>query len=292
MLFAAMHNANNDENKWNSNHKASLENALQNGFRAFYLDVCICLGQVVFCHGNCVWAGRQDPVEIFENVVQFLDNNPSELIIFNFQISHNKPSPQQLWDVMKQINGIQEKSYVHNGGVWPQVGKLLKDGKQIISLKHNGDNCLNTNNAGCTPYIQEFFKYTLGTKYDFNNIAEIENIEYSCVGERGTYYQKRFYAINSFVTNDFPGPSFESAATLNQESFVNKRISDCEGLMGKKANFYAVDFWQQGNVPKVVQSINAARGEAKLSNTRSSASLFSISQIVTLSILILSVALY
>ena len=33
--------------------------------------------------------------------------------------------------------------------------------------------------------------------------------------------------------------------------------------MNRDANFYAVDFWQQGNVPNVVRHINAARGQAK-----------------------------
>ena len=40
LFFTAMHNANNDENKLNINHKAPLEEALEAGFRAFYLDVC------------------------------------------------------------------------------------------------------------------------------------------------------------------------------------------------------------------------------------------------------------
>lgn len=90
LFFAAMHNANSDEDKWNSNHEAPLEEALAAGFRAFYLDVCICDGKVVFCHGTCFWAGTQDPTEVFQNIVDFLDNNPSELVIFNFEMSFGK----------------------------------------------------------------------------------------------------------------------------------------------------------------------------------------------------------
>ncbi len=263
MLFAAMHNANNDESHWNSNHQAPLEGALEKGFRAFYLDVCICNNKLVFCHSRCLWAGTQDPVEVFENIITFLKANPSELVIFNFEMAHGDPTPSQLWDVMQGVQGMKLRSYIHSGGAWPEIGTLLQNHKQIISLKHNGINCLNTNNAGCTPYIQEFFKYTLGTKYHFHDISEIEDVRYSCVGERGTYYEKRFYAINGFVTNNFPGPSLESAKTLNQKKFVKKRISNCQGLMNKNANFYAVDFWQQGNVPLAVKHINAARGKTK-----------------------------
>ena len=264
LFFAAMHNANSDENHWNSNHEAPLEEALEAGFRAFYLDVCICKGEIVFCHGTCFWVGTQDPTEVFENVVQFLDNNPSEIVIFNFEISHGSPTPIQLWNVMKNVNGLEEKSYVHGGGNWPKLKNLLQDGKQIISLKHNGGNCLDTRYSGCTPYIQEFFKYTVGTKYHFEKISEIQNVQNSCVGERGTAYQKRFYAINNFVTNSFPGPTEDAAIVLNEKSFVEKRIADCESVMGRDANFVAVDFWQNGELPKIAKKINNDRGAAKL----------------------------
>lgn len=260
LFFAAMHNANNDEDKWNSNHEAPLEKAIEAGFRAFYLDVCLCNGKIVFCHGNCVWAGQQDPVEIFTNIVTFLNSNPSELVIFNFEMSYGSPTPQQLWDVMKQVSGVMNKSYLHNGGKWPMIKDVLQQGKQIISFKHNGNNCLDTSNSGCTPYIQEFFKYTVGTKYDFNSIDEIENVKYSCVGERGTQYKQEFYAINNFVTLDFPGPSESHSEIINKDSFVKNRISDCERVMNRKANFFAVDFWQHGSIPRVAKAINIERG--------------------------------
>ena len=170
IFFAAMHNANNDENHWNSNHKAPLEEALEAGFRAFYLDVCICHGEVVFCHGNCYWAGEQDPVETISNIVSFLKENPTELIIFNFEMSHGNPTPLQLVSLLHKVNGFKSRTYVHRGGYWPTLGSLLQDGKQIISFKHNGINCVSTSNSGCTPYIQEFFKFTVGTRYDFDNI--------------------------------------------------------------------------------------------------------------------------
>ena len=62
---------------------------------------------------------------------------------------------------------------------------------------------------------------SVGTKWEFDNVSEIENTQKSCVGKRGTTYQKRFYAINSFVT---PGicPSQTAFAKLNEESVVKK----------------------------------------------------------------------
>ncbi len=209
-------------------------------------------------------AGEQDPTELFEHILDFLDTHPSELLVFNFEMSHGDPTPLQLWNVMENVNGLKNKSYVHGGGDWPTVGKLLQSGKQIISLKHNGNNCVNTANSGCTPYIQEFFKYTIGTEYDFDSVEDIENSDQSCIGKRGTYYQKKFYAINNFVTNNFPGPSEAAAKVLNEGSFVANRISDCEKVTNRMANFLAVDFWQHGDVPKVAKQINNQRGHEKM----------------------------
>ncbi len=187
------------------------------------------------------------------------------MVIFNFEISYGDPTPLQLWQLMNQVNGLRTKSYVHDGrSYWPTLGKLLSEGKQIISFKHNGSSCLSTSNSGCTPYIQEFFKYTLGTDYAFDSIGDIENTKKSCAGYRGTYYQKQFYAINNFVTNNFPGPSEKAAKILNEESFVMQRISDCESISNRKANFLAVDFWQHGDVPKVAKQINDKRGTEKM----------------------------
>ena len=168
-----------------------------------------------------------------------------------------------LWNVMKAVDGFEAKTYVHSGsGNWPTLGNLLKDGKQIISLKHNGDNCLNTSNGGCTSYIQEWFKYTVGTRYTFRTVNEIEDTDYSCVGFRGTAYQQKFYAINNFVTLDaLPGPSETASQYINQDAFVEQRISDCEKKMGKKANFLAVDFWQHGDIPAIAKKINKERAD-------------------------------
>jgi hypothetical protein len=262
MFFAAMHNANNDDNKWNSNHKEPLEEALNEGFRAFYLDVCICRGKVVFCHGNCFYAGQQDPTEVFTNVNRFLTNNPSELVIFNFEMSFGTPTPMDIWNLMVKVNGLKAKSYIHDGGRWPKVKDLLDDGKQIISFKHNGGNCLNTSSNGCTPYIQEFFKYTVGTNYDFNSIAEIENAQESCIGHRGIIYNREFFAINNFVTSGIR-PHENHSEELNKYSFAKKRIKTCEKIMEMKANFLAVDFWHHGHVPHIAREINTERGETK-----------------------------
>lgn len=188
-------------------------------------------------------------------------------------MAHGDPTPLQLWNVMKQVDGLKSKSYVHDGGYWPTLGYLLQNGKQIISLKHNGNNCVNTANSGCTPYIQEFFKYTIGTNYAFDSIEDIEDISQSCKGMRGTYYKQQFYAINNFVTNNFPGPSEDAAKILNNETFVAKRISDCEMITSRKANFLAVDFWQHGDVPKVAKQINDQRGNEKMGNVGSAVSL-------------------
>mmetsp|Transcript_1746 Transcript_1746/g.2310 ORF Transcript_1746/g.2310 Transcript_1746/m.2310 type:complete len:418 (+) Transcript_1746:63-1316(+) len=259
LLFAAVHNANADG--FFGNNNAPLEDAVEAGYRALYLDVCECDGALSFCHGNCN-LGRRDPTEVFTNIVSFLQDNPTELIIFNFQISYGNPTPLQLWNLMDTVDGLKEMSYKHNSGNWPTIGSLLESGKQIISFKHNGINCYNTGAAGCTPFIQEFFDYTIGTDWDFGSVSQINDYEDSCEGIRGTTNKKQFYAINHFVTT-FLGPSEGAADTLNQRNSLEARISNCEIETNREPNFVAIDFWQKGDLLEVAQDVNTERAASR-----------------------------
>ncbi len=263
MLFATLHNANhNSQYVTFSNHKAPLEEALEAGYRAFFLDVCKCNNdddsdlEVVFCHSYC-GVGRRDPVTVFTNIVSWLENNPTELIIFNFEVSKGYPYPSEIWSLMKSISGIQSRTYVHSGGQWPTMGSLLSSGYQIIAFYHNGPQC--PNNTGCTSYIQEFFDYTMETDYAFEDVEAVETLPESCTPTRGRYSTKDFYSINNFVTSKF-GPSYSAAKELNELTFVEQRLYDCHKITGAMPNFINIDYWQQGDVPRATQEVNAFRG--------------------------------
>ena len=100
----------------------------------------------------------------------------------------------------------------------------------------------------------------MGTNWDFDSVSEISNYAESCAIRRGSS-GSNFYSVNNFVTGTF-GPNASASETVNEESYLKKRISDCESTMNSKPNFINVDYWQKGDLVKVTMEENAARALA------------------------------
>jgi len=257
LMFATMHHANHNENP-GRHHILSLENAIEAGYRALHLGVCICdLGGeegmgLVFCHSLCK-IGRRDPVEVLNNVVSFLQENPTELIIIKFELFTGEPTVDEIWKIMKTIDGLEDRVYSHNGTdiKWPSVGSLLSQGIQIVAFQENGVS---------TEHIYNYENYAMETVDDFIDVNSIQN--HHCNIASGKDNIRNFFALNHYVKGIF-GRDQVSAMEINQEEFLLKRISDCETETGFNVNFVFVDFWHYGNLPKVTQIINTMRSNAK-----------------------------
>ena len=261
IMWATVHNANHDD-VFIPNNEAPLEQALEAGYRGLFLDVCLCNDEtgnlnLQFCHTMCN-IGKRDPIEVFTNIRTFLTSNPSEVIFINFEISSGKPSPALIWNTVVKA-GLKEMSYIHTKNNFPTMRSLVKNGRQLILSKHNGKDCTDPTIKGCKRRIVEYFNYVAETDYAFNNVEAIEDSMNSCLVTRGLEGTKQFYAINNFVTSSILGPSKSSADIVNEQSFLEKRIKDCQSVTGMEANIIAVDFWQRGDLPKVVQETNIAR---------------------------------
>ena len=55
--------------------------------------------------------GDRNSVQVFENIHSFLDDNPTEVVIINVQISVGDPTPQELWDEMMSANIMKGRVY-------------------------------------------------------------------------------------------------------------------------------------------------------------------------------------
>jgi hypothetical protein len=64
-----------------------------------------------------------------QNVNTFLDNNPTEVIVFIYQVNSAVDQPVDLnafYSQMAQVDGLLDKLYVHPGAnaTWPTLGEL------------------------------------------------------------------------------------------------------------------------------------------------------------------------
>ncbi len=261
IMWATVHNANHDD-LLVSNNEAPLEEALDAGYRGLMIDVCLCNDGngnfvVEFCHLLC-GIGKRDPTEVFTNIEAFLTRNPTEVVMINFEMSHGAPTGSMLWALADAVPGLRQKTYIHRQGRIPIMRNLLASGRQLILFKHNGNNCNEENAVGCTPRIAEYFNTVVENNYSFKDVDAIRDSASSCWPIRGTEGRKDFYSVNNFVTTTL-GPSKLAANIINQEAFLKQRIVDCQAVTGYEPNIMAVDFWQRGDLPKVVQEVNILR---------------------------------
>lgn len=263
LLFAASHNAMSSLEGGDPilyNHLLELEPSLDAGYRALLLDVCVCGGELVLCHGLC-GVGRRNMTEVFTSVVTFLDDHPTELIILIFQISVGTAEITALYDVMQGVSGFVDYLYVKDDTTtpWPRMRNLIQDNTRIIAFHHDGSDCSNNE---CPAGLHYYFDYAVETPFEFNNPTEIAEYTTSCQFDRGVQGNQDFFGINHFVTP----PAESSGAVLNTESSLTNRLTACFALTGRTPSFIAVDFWSLGVLPEFVQTTNAAATASNIDN--------------------------
>lgn len=263
VMYATLHNAMatfEDGFLFGPNHQSSLEGALEAGYRGLNLDICNCGGEIVFCHGICA-LGPRDVVDVMFNVNQFLDKNPTETIIFIYQVDDDvdqKVDLNQFYDQMLLVDGLVQKLYVHNGPdtAWPTLRQLTNPAfnKRIIMFHYNGPDC-NADPAACPLGLHQYYNYASDNDWEHLNIESIENRLNSCELKKNGINSKTFVGLNNFVSP----PTRAIAEKLNEYSAATSYVNTCAGLLETHINFLLVDFWSEGDLPRFTQDHNAAR---------------------------------
>lgn len=269
VLFGMLHNAHHTE-ELRSNHDAPFEEALNAGYRGINMDICLCdtfLGsgvqELIFCHGFC-GIGEQDIEDVFTKLDTFLDDNPNEVIVFNLEVALNKPSLVAFWQKIKGIGNIKQRSYNHDETAgWPTMQKLIDDDKRLLLFHHNGPDCSVPGTDDCPARIAYWFQYVYETDYSFDSVEAVEDFGNSCAATRGVDSTRDFYHINNFISS-LIGPSESGADVINEKSFLETRVDNCEQKTGLQTSFLSIDFWQRGDLLEVVHEENKSRTGRRL----------------------------
>jgi len=258
MLFGMVHNAMSSEEGgffFGYNHKLPLERALVAGYRALNLDVCVCEGALQFCHNICNY-GERYPRDVFGNVAQFLDDDPSEVVVLLFQASSGRESLvwNELHREMAAAAGLADRIYAHQRGTrWPTMGELVDSDRRVIVFYFNGGTC---DDGGCPPGFHPFYNYAAETQYQSSSLDDLRDYEYSCEITRGpkedAAFGPDFLVVNNFVTP----PDFDAAAITNSRAFLAERLTNCANRAQMRPNFVYLDFWSQGVTAQLVQYTN------------------------------------
>ena len=281
ILFATMHNANSVAGSVLvfPNHNKDLVTALQAGIRGLNMDIGICDGEVVLVHGLCL-AGFSELVPAFTNIVQFLVDNPNEVVIMPIQINDDDDDDDTgggvvidlatLYSTLQQdvvvgTTSMADLLYAHPGPEtttttttttttpWPTLGELIDNNKRILFFRYNSaQNCVNT---VCPTGFHDWFAYAVETAFEFDTVADIiDDTTRSCQITRGSAGTRDFFGINMFAQI----ASEEISAQLNTREVLLQHLETCSALNGNmRPNLLLVDFWDTGDVVETVQEYNA-----------------------------------
>lgn len=264
VLFASVHNAmatRADGFFLAPNHRLSLEEALEFGYRAINLDIGVCDGKLALIHGRCL-LGERDPIEVFEHLSTFLRDNPNEVIVLSLEIVNNNPEfPVSLSDVSIAMGNLTQQLYLLEDDTrpeWPTLQQMIDINRRLLLFHYNGPFCKDLGEGWCPTGFYDYFRYVADTQFEYESIEDFANATYACEPGRGANGFGSFYGLHLYMKI----PDADESQLLNDMAFVEEHVDQCETYRnGTLANFVYVDFWEQGDLVEVVQMENIQRAK-------------------------------
>jgi hypothetical protein len=199
------------------------------------------LASVLLCHGSCK-LGASDFGSALEEIRTFLEANPREVLVLMIQDEISAADT----DAVVEEHGLGPYLYTHPPGApWPTLRELIDSNKRLLVMAEN---------QGPPPdWYLNAWTVTEETPYTF-----VFKEDFSCTPNRGET-GKPFFLLNHWIQRI--APNRVDAAIVNDYDFLLARAQQCAAERGKVPNFVAVNFYGQGDLFRVVDTLNGV-GEA------------------------------
>lgn len=189
------------------------------------------------CHGFCE-LGAYELEPTLREIHDFLIQNPEEVLLI---IVEDYVEPKDLASAFER-SGLAD--LVYRGSAyprWPTLGGLIASGQRVVVFTESG-------RLG-VPWLRPAFKNFQETPYTFHRPEE-----FSCRPNRGGT-EGRLFLVNHWI-DMAPAPKPSNAAIVNAYDFFLKRVRECAHMRGQLPNVVAVDFYQTGDLLRVVDELN------------------------------------
>lgn len=192
------------------------------------------------CHQFCGlgWTNLEDSLK---EIRVWLEENPREVL---FVIIQDEISPEDTVQAGRSAE-LEGLIYTHSEGEpWPTLGQLIDSNERLIVMAEN---------EGPPP---EWYTYawetTEETPYTF-----IVPEQFSCEPNRGDT-DKPFFLLNHWIQRG--SPNRVDSAIVNEYDFLLQRAQQCAEERGQIPNFVAVNWYRQGDLFDVVDTLNGVYG--------------------------------
>ena len=197
---------------------------------------------VYLCHTLCAF-GATRATDALRSVREFLESHPREVLVMSIE-DYVRPR-----DIAAAFEESGLARHVWRGPVEPRLPTLREmvdsDQRVLVVTENRTDDAV--------PWLHAQFDLFQETPYRFSTPAELA-AESSCVPNRGDPRNPLLLLNNWVDTSPLPQP--RNAAEVNAYGALLRRARTCERLRGRLPNLVAVDFYEEGDVTGVVDTLN------------------------------------
>jgi hypothetical protein len=197
------------------------------------------------CHTFCELGGTAlEP--LLDDLHTFLVAHPNEVVVV---INQDYVTPA---DFVKAVGDAGLGDLVYRGPTdrWPTLREMIDSDQRIVFLAEN--------HAGAASWYQlAYQRITMETPFGFSRPVQLTaaaDLASSCRANRGPA-QAPMFLVNHWITTD-PLPLPSNAAKVNAYAPMLARMRECRGIRDHLPNLVAVDFYRQGDLFKVVDTLN------------------------------------
>jgi hypothetical protein len=198
------------------------------------------------CHSFCE-LGATPLASVLADLRAFLVANPGAVVVV---INQDYVTPEDFVGAVRDAE-LEELAYAGpTSGRWPTLREMADSGKRLVLLAEN--------KAGGAPWYRPAYEsITEETPYEFKKVAQLtdpDSLDASCAPNRGPEGAP-FFLLNHWITTD-PLPLPSNSAKVNAYEPLLARARDCQRVRGPLPNLIAVNFYLEGDVFRVVDTLN------------------------------------
>ncbi|KAL7545390.1 hypothetical protein ACHAWF_008736, partial [Thalassiosira exigua] len=184
------------------------------------------------------------------NLVTFLEDNPREVLILEFDMQEGSTDDLH---VALQYSGLVDRVYRPDSQYyieeWPTLGELIDSNKRVL-LFGSGDGKKSCPAIDCRDgmlYANDHFVSTL------TDGSDLDGCRPSIAGDVNVGY----FVVNNYEERRLALPSPKRARELNSYEALEARFEECEGR--RSPSLLAVEFWDEGDTLEFAQNVNGGK---------------------------------
>ncbi len=201
---------------------------------------------VYLCHTFCE-LGATPLSDVLAQINDFMVANPGEVVVI---VNEDYITPKDFVDAVRKA-GLED--VVYRGpttGHWPTLRHMVDTDQRLVLLGEE--------RGGAAPWYHPAFQAIVqDTPYTFRSpslLIDPQKVPASCERNRGPA-DAPIFLINHWVSTD-PVPKPSDARRVNAYAPLLRRAQECDRIRKHRVNLLAVNFYRQGDLFRVVDTLN------------------------------------